>query len=345
MKFNNFKPSKYTCLEMCAGAGGQALGLHMAGFRHSALIEIESAACKTLRLNNQEHNLGWEEIIEGDLIEFSQSNAKSYKDQIDLVAGGVPCPPFSKAGKQLGSSDERDLFPAALTVVENVRPKAVMLENVPGLLEAKFKDYRSSISLKLQELGYTPFWTLVQSSQFGVPQLRPRTILVALRPEVASHFKWPQPQSKIVTVGEALGDLMASKRWPKVNDWIKAANKIAPTLVGGSKKHGGPDLGPTRAKEQWRKLGVYGHRIGSDEEIPDKSFKGVLRRDGSILPGFEHMPLLTTRMTARLQGFPDEWLFHGTKTTIYRQIGNAFPPPVAYSIGVQIIHALQASSQ
>lgn len=340
IRINDSQPTSYTCLEMCAGAGGQALGLHIAGFKHRALIEIEPAACRTLELNNKRHRLNWEEIVEGDLKDFCRNAAKGYRGTVDLVAGGVPCPPFSKAGKQLGGDDSRDLFPTALEVVKQIKPRAVMLENVPGLLESKFESYRSSINNSLKELGYVPLWALVQSSHFGVPQLRPRAILVALKPNIEKHFEWPVPFDKVLSVGEALGDLMGSNGWPDVNEWVNIANKIAPTLVGGSKKHGGPDLGPTRAKDQWKKLGVYAHRIGSDDEIPDKHFKGVIRRDGTVLSGFENMPLLTTRMTARLQGFPDEWLFYGAKTSVYRQIGNAFPPPVAYSIGKQIVKAL-----
>ena len=97
--------SQFTSLEMCAGAGGQGLGLEMAGFDHTALVELESAACATLRLNRPAWN-----VIEGDLRQFIGAPYKG----VDLVAGGVPCPPFSKAGKQLGAKDERDLFPEAI---------------------------------------------------------------------------------------------------------------------------------------------------------------------------------------------------------------------------------------
>lgn len=121
--------SQFTSLEICAGAGGQALGLEMAGFGHEALIELEPAACATLRLNRSSWN-----VIEGDLCQFDGSQYKG----IDLVAGGVPCPPFSKAGKQLGENDERDLFPEAVRMVDECRPQAVMLENVRGLLDAVF---------------------------------------------------------------------------------------------------------------------------------------------------------------------------------------------------------------
>lgn len=328
-------------IEMCAGAGGQAIGLHEAGFSHEALIEIDQHACETLRLNSKMHGLGWGNIIEGDLKHFAEHEAEKYKGRIDLLAGGVPCPPFSKAGMQLGSDDDRDLFPTALDIVRKVQPKAVMLENVPGLLEDKFRDYREEISKTLLDMGYLSDWKLHQASDFGVPQLRPRVILVAMQPEYFKHFHWPLPlEARPKTVGEALYDLMASNGWEGVDHWKSKANKVAPTLVGGSKKHGGPDLGPTRAKRQWQELGVNAHRVANDNETPGIGFKGVLKRDGSIQPGCEGMPLLNIRMAARIQGFPDHWEFFGGKTHAYRQVGNAFPAPVAQAVGQQIRSAL-----
>jgi DNA-methyltransferase (dcm) len=330
-------------IEMCAGAGGQALGLHEAGFKHAALIEIDHHACETLRLNNSDLKLNWQEVIESDLKLFAKS-AKNYAGLIDLVAGGVPCPPFSKAGRQLGHEDDRDLFPTALEIVRKIRPQAVMLENVPGLLEEKFKEYRNKISAELDSMGYTSEWKLHQASEYGVPQLRPRVILVALKHKSFKHFSWPEPAcSEPITVGEALYDLMAKGGWEGVKQWKRKANKVAPTLVGGSKKHGGPDLGPTRAKRQWRELGVNGHRVANDNELPKAGFTGAWKRDGTIQEGCENLPLLNVRMAARIQGFPDNWRFFGTKTHAYRQVGNAFPPPVAKAIGQQIYKALQAS--
>jgi DNA (cytosine-5)-methyltransferase 1 len=322
--------NQLTSIELCAGAGGQALGLHLAGFKHKLLVEIEPAACKTLQLNNLKHDLGWERILEGCLIEFSKSNLDKYSD-IDLVAGGVPCPPFSKAGKQLGEDDERDLFPAALRVVEKINPKAVMLENVAGLLDRKFSDYRFSINQTLISLGYLPSWRLINASDYGVPQLRPRVILVALKEKYAGNFSWPEAKIAPPTVGEALFDLMGEYGWQGAREWSQKANRIAPTLVGGSKKHGGPDLGPTRAKASWKELCVNGHRVA--DFPPGIDFIGEK-------VGYENMPLLTVRMTARVQGFPDWWDFFGKKTAAYRQIGNAFPPPVSQAIGESIRNAL-----
>jgi len=331
----NMKP--YTSIEICAGAGGQALGLHKAGFQHEVLIEIDSPACTTLKLNNFEHKLGWGSIIEGCVQEFANTQADKFNN-IDLVAGGVPCPPFSKAGKQLGKEDERDLFPAAIEIVRKTRPKAVMLENVAGLLDPKFDDYRREIESSLRDIGYEAFWKLHNACDYGVPQLRPRVILVALAPRYAKHFSWPDYTITPPTVGEALHDLMASNGWEGADEWKQKANKIAPTLVGGSKKHGGPDLGPSRARKAWQELHVNGCIVGN--EPPEKGFKGYKDKKE-----YENMPLLTTRMAARIQGFPDWWQFSGKKTAAYRQIGNAFPPPVAEAIGKQIINALRAGDR
>ncbi len=329
-------------IEMCAGAGGQALGLHQAGIHHEVLIEIDEYACKTLRFNNDNLSLGWGDILETDLRHFSRTRAKDYRGGIDLVAGGVPCPPFSKAGLQLGQEDERDLFPVALDIVREVRPTAVMLENVPGLYESKFEGYRNKISSRLRRLGYQSEWKLLQASDFGVPQLRPRVVLVAFQEEYFDLYDWPEPlEIPAPSVGECLYDIMASKGWCGAKAWAQKANQIAPTLVGGSKKHGGPDLGPSRAKKQWQNLFVNAHRVGDSDEIPSRGFRGALLKDGTIREGFEEMPLLNVRMAARLQGFPDFWEFVGKKTHAYRQVGNAFPPPVALVVGQQIREVIE----
>jgi DNA (cytosine-5)-methyltransferase 1 len=307
-------------IEICAGAGGQALGLEQAGFGHAALVEIDPSACATLRRNRPLWN-----VIEDDVKRFS---AEDYYG-IDLLAGGVPCPPFSVAGKQLGDEDERDLFPEALRLVGECSPKAVMLENVRGLFDPKFESYRENIRQQFIEMGYVCFWRLVQASHFGVPQQRPRTILIALKEEYADFFQWPVGELvSPPTVGEALHDEMARNGWRGAAQWAERANGIAPTIVGGSKKHGGADLGPTRARAAWAKLGVDGRGIA--DAPPPEDFKGD--------------PRLTTRMAARIQGFPPEWEFVGKKTPAYRQVGNAFPPPVARAMGGAIMRALTAAA-
>lgn len=305
-------------IEICAGAGGQALGLEQAGFEHIALVEIDHAACATLKANRPNWN-----IIEADVKKFSAEKFKGY--EIDLVAGGVPCPPFSVAGKQLGQNDERDLFPEAIRLVKECLPKAVMLENVRGLFNPKFDNYRESIKRQLEDLGYDCFWEPVQANHYGVPQLRPRTVLVALKKKYTPYFTWPIGiVAPPPTVGQTLYREMSRNGWIGATEWARKADSIAPTIVGGSKKHGGADLGPTRAKQAWGKLGVDAH--GLAEEPPEKDFVGN--------------PRLTVKMAALIQGFPPAWEFIGKKTPAYRQVGNAFPPPVAKAIGIAIKRAL-----
>jgi DNA (cytosine-5)-methyltransferase 1 len=307
-----------TSLEICAGAGGQALGLEQAGFAPEAVVEVDPDACGTLRYNRE-----WK-VIEDDVANL---DGRAYRG-IDLFAGGVPCPPFSVAGHQLGPDDERDLFPQALRLVEETRPRAVLLENVRGLGTSRFDSYRTQVLGRLRALGYETWWNLVHASDHGVPQLRPRFVLVAMLPPWAAGFRWPEPlPGPPPTVGETLGDLMGSRGWAGAEAWARRAAAIAPTIVGGSKKHGGPDLGPTRARAAWSELGVDG--LGIADEVPG--------------PGFpvDQPPKLTIGMVARLQGFPGDWRITGRKTAAYRQVGNAFPPPVAMALGTAVAAALR----
>jgi len=309
-----------TSVEICAGAGGQSLGLERAGFGHEALVEIDDACCATLRTNRPRWN-----VLHGDVTQF---NGLPFKG-IDLLAGGVPCPPFSVAGKQLGAKDERDLFPEALRLTDEMRPRAVMLENVRGFLDPRFTEYRNKLEKSFLKLGYETHIKLFHASDHGVPQLRPRVVIVALRSDDADHFTWPEKLSTPVrTVGNTLVDLMAANGWKKAEQWAAGAQSIAPTIVGGSKKHGGPDLGPTRARKAWAELGVEGRTIA--EQAPERGFVGN--------------PRLTVRMVARIQGFPDDWHFTGRKTAAYRQVGNAFPPPVAEAVGKSIVQMFELAA-
>lgn len=306
-----------TSVEICAGAGGQALGLAMAGFHHLALVEYEKEYCDVLKANRPEWN-----VICADVHDFDGTPYKG----VDLFAGGVPCPPFSVAGKQLGKDDERDLFPEAIRLIEEICPKAVMLENVRGFLSPQFDEYRESILKAIRDLGYKVQIKLLNASDYGVPQLRPRVIIVGIRNDIQSEFTYPEiAPDNTPTVGEALKEMMAKNGWSKVNEWARNADSIAPTIVGGSKKHGGPDLGPVRARKAWAQLGVDGAGVAND--APEKDFEG--------------MPKLTKEMIARIQGFPENWSFGQKKTAACRMIGNAFPPPVACAVGLEIRRCLE----
>lgn len=392
-----------TSIEICAGAGGQAIGLHSAGFRHLALVEIDKHAVETLKENVRSRD-GWEwerkycDIFSGDVNDFepipvegdSDSGLKKAveffggrplaRGDLHLLAGGVPCPPFSHAGKQLGSEDERDLFPRMLQLVDGLLPEAVMIENVRGIKDAKFGDYRTYIEARLQGgvakrpgsdveetfegMGYKVcMWDVLEAANFGVPQLRPRAILVAIRKDVLGDLEFVRPvpaEADRVSVFKALevsmrerfqhyidlGGADAPLAQQRLNVWLAEASKVAeesksggvaPTLVGGSKKHGGADLGPSRAKAAWAALGVSGLGVANGkkegQEKRDKSrLRDLLGPDG---------PMLTVEQAALIQGFPPEWEFTGGKTAQYRQVGNAFPPPVAEAVASAIAAVLR----
>lgn len=390
-----------TSIEICAGAGGQAIGLHKAGFKHLALVEIDPYASETLRLNiGRLAEWRWEkkycDVISGDVNDFvplssgeketDVKKAQKYlgkplaKGDLHLLAGGVPCPPFSHAGKQLGKDDERDLFPRILDLTDELRPEAVMIENVRGIKDAKFDDYRTYIRARLEGglakhpvtgvsedfsgLGYQVCeWEVLEASDFGVPQLRPRAVLVAIRTDVLGDLKfvWPTATGAPRSVFQALEKSMELRYAPYLKQggevaslakeclgrWKEMAQSaesrkdsgVAPTLVGGSKKHGGADLGPSRAKAAWNVMGVSG--VGVANAYAESVEKGSHERDLFRPEG----PMLTVEQAAIIQGFPENWDFYGGKTARYRQVGNAFPPPVAAAVGQAIADVLRAAHE
>jgi DNA (cytosine-5)-methyltransferase 1 len=318
-------------VEICAGAGGQSLGLEKAGFSHALAVELDPNAARTLSENLK----GGTEIVKVGDVASTEVWRPAEFEGVTLLAGGVPCPPFSIAGKQLGASDERDLFAWAVELCGVVKPKALMLENVKGLSGNRFSAYRQHVLDRLRELGYIAQWKLLHASRYGVSQLRPRFVLIALQEQYAPYFSWPREhKGDPITVGERLKDLMAERGWEteSVEKWAAAASGIAPTIVGGSKRHGGADLGPTRAKKAWAELKV--DAMGVADSAPGPGWQPV-----GDAPG----PKLTNAMVARIQGWYGEfagWEFHGRKTSVYRQIGNAFPPPVAKELGLALKRAL-----
>jgi DNA (cytosine-5)-methyltransferase 1 len=325
--------SAYEVAEICAGAGGQSLGLHLAGFRHRVAVELDPMAAETLtvnlaRLHAEDSGAADGLVRVGDVADPSVWRPEEHEG-IALLAGGVPCPPFSMAGRQLGAADERDLFAWAVHAAGRMRPQALLLENVRGLAAPRFAGYRQAVADHLHELGYWSEWRLLHAADFGVPQLRPRFVLVALRPEDAAFWAWPEERRTEATVGDVLVELMGAGGWRSARTWAKRASGIGPTIVGGSKKHGGADLGPTRAKRAWAALGVDAHGIA--DAPPPRSAPSSLS------------PRLTNEMVARLQGWDSDeyaWEFSGRKTSVYRQIGNAFPPPVARALGEALRRAL-----
>lgn len=308
-------------LEICAGAGGQAIGLHAAGFRHAALVEVNEDAAATIEANQPDWTVIQEDIRAVDL--------DRYKG-IDLLAGGVPCQPFSSSGEQLGEDDERDLFPDALKLIRKLKPKAIMLENVTGLFHTPNSLYRLKILSDLSRSGYDAEWRIVKGVDFGLCQKRQRAILVGFKRGIMHRFRWPQAlKATAPTVGETLRDLMGANGWAGVEAWVRKANDYAPTLIGGSQKKRGIDLAQQKSRESWTKIGVNPNGKADSAPGPDTPL--------------DHLPKLTLRMMARIQDFPDDWHFRGSELQQFHQIANAFPPRMARAVGYSILRALSGS--
>jgi DNA (cytosine-5)-methyltransferase 1 len=309
-----------TSLELCAGAGGEAIGLHAAGFEPLGVFEQDKYALETLQ-----HNYPFGPLFAGDLREI---DFEVYRGKVDLLAGGVPCQPFSNLGDQRRDGDERDLFMDAVRIAAEVQPRAIMLENVLGFRRREGKLYIAEIISELRKAGYSAEIFQVAAKDYGLAQARPRVVLVAFQDSsLMRAFKMPPtfPQWN-TTVGEAVRDLMGANGWNGVGEWARKADKIAPTLVGGSSRSGSQGFASKFQFDDWARIGIDGTKLATDAPAANES---------ETL-----MPRLTIGMGARLQGFPDGWEFQGSSRQQRRQVANAFPPVVAAAVGLAIRQSL-----
>ncbi|WJV48481.1 DNA cytosine methyltransferase [Streptomyces flavofungini] len=322
----------FSSLEVCAGAGGLALGLESAGFSPVALVDTDETALTTLFGNRPSWSL-----IEEDLRSFDPQDHPEAFD-VDLLSAGTPRVKSIATINRPGDQAERELVTAALYLVGTVKPRAVLFENVPGLVDGdEFGDVRAEIEAELTHHGYRLFKSVLNAMDFGVAQDRKHGFFVALRESDAAGFRWPTPlPGPAPVVGDVLHASMAAAGWPHADAWAAHARRVAPTLVGGSDRRGGPDLGPERAKAIWERMGINGGTVADD--VPGPS-------DGWALGGERRgLPALTVAQAALLQGFPPTWQIAGRKTRKYRQVGQAVPPPLASALGRQIAAALTGSS-
>ncbi|MEU6549733.1 DUF6339 family protein [Streptomyces sp. NPDC046915] len=315
---------RFTSLEVCAGAGGQALGLELAGFDPVLLIDSKADACFSIDLNRP----AWD-VVCMDVAQFSPSMRPDATD-VDLVSGGLPRVKSSATVGRAEDTEERRVLRAAISLACGIRPKAVLFENVPDLVDGpEFAADRAWIDHELHQAGFRTSWKILNASDFGVPQNRKSGFLVALRDPYFGRFSWPLPNEEPPpTVGEALGPSMSAGGWPGAERWIKNADRIAPALVGGSDRRGGADLGPTGSKKAWAALGVNGNSLG--DEPPGADFP------------MDEPPKLTVEQAATIQAFPDHWKLFGGKTSRYRQVGHAMPPPLASAVGQALATALRS---
>jgi DNA (cytosine-5)-methyltransferase 1 len=321
-----------TFVDVCSGAGGLALGLERAGFEPRLLLDDDEVPVATLRSNRPQWN-----VLHTDLLDFDPADHPVSYD-VDLLAAGLPRVKSSATVGRSDSSAEERLLEATIYLVHAIRPRAVLIENVPGLAHSdEYQHFRDFARAELAHLGYEFSWFVVNAIDFGVPQNRRQGVLVAVEGQRAAAFRPPTPTvSQPSTVGDTLGSSMAARGWKEAARWAAQADQPAPTLVGGSKNRGGADLGPTGAKRKWATMGVDGHTVGDQVPGPDFVWDPQLGRDGMVK--------LTAEQAALLQGFPESWQIAGRKTARYRQIGHATPPPVGEALGRAITEALDKDS-
>lgn len=337
---NHIEPKQsYKVLELFAGAGGLAVGMEQAGLKCVALNEIDKFACATLRKNRPHWN-----VLEGDIKEF---DFNIYKDKIDVVTGGFPCQAFSYAGKKLGLADARGtLFYEFARVVKEVNPLVCIGENVRGLLSHENgKTLQGMISI-LDEIGYNvvPVQVL-KAIHYKVPQKRERLILVGIRKDIHVKYEYPKPYKKIYTLKDALkkGELFNTdvpnsvgakypkskaevlKLVPQKGYWRDLPLEIQKEFMGGSFYLGGGKTGIAR-------------RIGWDEPCLTLTCSPAQKQTERCHP--EETRPFTVREYARIQTFPDDWIFEGSLAQQYKQIGNAVPVNLGKEIGYSIVNFL-----
>lgn len=292
------------------------------------LLDDDTSAVTTLRTNRPRWN-----VLHTDLLDFDPAEHPVSYD-VDLLAAGLPRVKSSATAAREDSGVEERLLEAAVYLVHAIRPRAVLIENVPGLADAdEYQPFRDFARAELAHLGYEFSWFVLNAADFGVPQSRKQGVLVAVERNRAQAFRPPTPTVlEPTTVGATLGPSMASRGWQDATRWAAQADQPAPTLVGGSKNRGGADLGPTGAKRKWATMGVNAHTLGDMVPGPEFVWDPELGR--------ENMVKITVEQAALLQGFPDSWEIAGLKTARYRQIGHATPPPVGEALGRAFAEAL-----
>lgn len=318
--------SRLRFVDVCAGAGGLALGLQQAGFDPVLLLDNKRVACETLHLNRPMWN-----VLQMDLMEFIPDEYPETYD-VDLLSAGPPRVKSSATASRTETKEEQRLLEAAVLLTHSIQPRALLIENVPGLVAApEFEPLRTFIREELEHLGYRLHWFVLNAADFGVPQDRKQGVLVALKERYSNLFRPPLPTfDEHVSVGEALGRSMAARGWIGADAWAAQALTVAPTLVGGSDNRGGADLGPTGTKKAWARMRVNGGALADEvpgPDVDDFDASGMIK--------------LTAPQAAILQGFPLEWQFSGRKTARYRQIGHASPPPVGAALGRAVAVALK----
>lgn len=346
-KLNNFlevksviPKKKFTVLETFAGAGGLALGLEKAGFESMGCIELDKNAAQTLRINRPNWN-----VIEQDIELVADEGIKKYIGEVDVdvLSGGYPCQSFSYAGQRAGFGDTRGtLFYPYSRILSELKPKIFIAENVKGLVNHDKGKTLDTMLKVFQKEGYTVYWNILNAWNYDVAQKRERIVIIGIRNDLIQKekysFAFPKQQSHKPVLEDVLQDVPESvgmeyseaKRQvmelvPPGGSWINLPEDIAKRYMGASWYSGGGKRGMAR-RLSWQEPSLTLTTSPSQKQTerchPD-----------------ETRPF-TTREYARIQSFPDEWIFTGGVGAVYKQIGNAVPVNLATYIGKSIINYL-----
>ena len=331
----NERRDETTCIDLFAGAGGTALGFHNAGIRHVMLNENNPQAVETLRSNNEAHNLGWG-INSSDVrrLDFSSYDA-------DVIQAGFPCQAFSYAGKRMGFGDTRGtLFFDFARAVETMRPKIAIGENVRGLEKHDGGRTLATMLNTFDELGYRVVYRILDAQCFDVPQKRQRLIMFAVRKDLDLPIIFPREKTNRITLRQALANCPASdgatysesrrkimELVPKGGCWRDLPGDVAREYMGAAYNSGGGRTG-------------YARRLSWNKPSPTL-LCSPLHKQTSFCHPDETRPL-TVREYARIQTFPDDWVFAGNVMQQYKQIGNAVPVNLGYHIGRAVLASLGA---
>tara|TARA_R110002020_G_scaffold298211_1_gene514021 strand:+ start:17616 stop:19673 length:2058 start_codon:yes stop_codon:yes gene_type:complete len=331
-------PGRLRAIELCAGIGGQALGLEAAGFDIVAAYENSKPAVKALRSNRPGLN-----VLQQDIAAKPEEAFAQYTGKIDLISGGLPCQPYSGRGDGNGQFDKRDLFPTAVKIVKTVRPRAFFFENVEGFTFYRHSSHRAKIISDFAELGYIVQIRSINSKIYGVPQDRRRVIVLGLSKDIAHRFQIPKAPADVARdLGTAIADLLfpyqtkagpgraselskVQQRYDEWADWWldKFGSGAAPTLTrpGGS----------ARYTTSWKKAGFDPSGVAA---FPP----------GLTEVAIGYLPKVTIPILKRLQGLPDDWVIAAAESTQAQQLANAFPPHAARAIGIALRQALSGES-
>ncbi len=333
LKDNN--KSKYNVIELFAGAGGTALGFENAGLRHVLLNEIDKNAVATLKENFPiRTNIVCEDI--------KKINFDKYKGTVDIVQAGFPCQAFSYAGKSLGFEDIRGtLFFEFARCIKETRPKIAVGENVKGLLRHDNGKTLKTMVNVLEELGYHVCYKILRAQYLDVPQKRERLIIMAIRNDLNIPFIFPKEKDYTISLREALkncpksdGQVYSKMKYdilkliPEGGYWKDLPIELQKKYMGASFYLSGGKTGMAR-------------RLSWDEPSLTLTCSPAQKQTERCHPS-ETRPL-TVREYARIQTFPDNWNFHGSLCSQYKQIGNAVPVNLSYHVGKCLIKMLDGS--